>query len=161
MVTLAMNKKSFIPSAQMVSTALTVFKAMAFVQVIRPIVEGYQKKILDTYKFKIARKWTDRGRPCEIITDPKHSYLMSDDDFKFYIAECNEARKDANLHVKNEEFCPLLVAEGLLRLAETALCSVMEPITGISHEMATGNLDNYKKYIDLILKLLAPFVNPA
>ena len=153
-----MIKKSFTPSPQMVSTALTVFQAMAFVQTIRPIVKGSQRKILEAYKFKVAKKWIDRGMPDEIITDPKHSYLMSDDDFKFYLAECNEARKAANLHVENEEFCPLLTAEYLLTQAELALIMVMEPVTGISHDDAARNLDRYKKYIDILLRLLGPFV---
>ncbi len=152
------SKKEFKPTPQMISSAMTVFQAMAYVQTIRPIVEGYQKKVLDLYKFKVAPENVEKGRTCEVITDPKYAWLMSEKDFREYHAECNEERKAANLHVENENHCPLLVAEDLLRLAEMALCMVMEPITGISHDMATRNLDIYGEYIDITLKLLAPYV---
>ncbi len=151
---------NFTPSQDMISAATAVFTAMAYVQTIEPIVRGYQKKILDKYKFKIDKRWTEnKRRNPGIITDPKRAYLMSDDDFKFYLEELNEERKKAGLRVENPEFCPLLVAEDILNKAEFLLCQAMEPITKITHDqIMRSGLDKYKKYIDLSLKLLAPFV---
>jgi hypothetical protein len=145
----------------MIQAAKTVFKAMAFTQTIRPIVEGYQQQIINEMKPQANER---DAKNCQlgfkIITSPKQSYLMNNTDFQIYLKRCNEERIKAKLHVKSEEYCPLLVAEDLQRQAERAFIDIMEPVTHLTADkvLCTG-LDNYKQLIDLSLRLLAPYVD--
>jgi hypothetical protein len=145
---------------EMKQAAKTVFKAMAFAQTIRPIVEGYQQKIIDEIKPRVDPKhgWAKN----KTVTTFKDSCLMCDEDFKIYLKRCNEERIKAKLHVDNEEFCPLLVAEDLQRQAERAFIEAMEPITHLTLDKvlcSKNGLENYRKLIDLSLRLLAPYVD--
>jgi hypothetical protein len=65
----------------------------------------------------------------------------------------------AGLKVAKKGFCPLLVAENELRKARNKLIETMKPITGIElDDLMRHYPDNYNKYFDLTLRLLAPFV---
>jgi hypothetical protein len=134
---------------EMIEAAETVFLAMAWVETVKPIVRAYQKKNM-----------TDMGWG---HLPPEHSFTMPQHLWPELHRRNNESRKAANLHVESEEFCPLLVADHQLTQAEWVLCDVMEPITGISHDMifqSSNALARYHEYINLTLRLLAPFVNP-
>jgi hypothetical protein len=145
-----------IPITQdMKQAAKNVFMAMAFTQTIKPIVEGYQHKILNEMQFK--DKYTG-----DIITNPFNDYLMSADDFNTYLRMCNYERIKAGLKVKSAEYCPLLVAEDLQRQAERVFVETMEPITHLTADKVLCSKDglaNYKKLIDLSLRLLAPYID--
>lgn len=150
--------KNWQPTEAMITAAHNVFVTMAFEQTVKPIVEGYQKDILSFWRFKIAPEHVTRGhKKDEIILNPKHSYLLSDDDFKLYLAECNDARIKAGLKVDNPEHCPLLVAKHLRIIAENTLIDTMKPVTGIKTDQVYM-LEHRKQLVDLTLKLLAPFV---
>jgi len=143
----------------MITAAENVFVAMAFAETIRPIVRKYQTRILKRHQYHISPEFTRYGEPDKIILNPEDSWLLADADFQVYHAECKKARDAAKLKVENDDFCPLLVAESLQRDAEHALVAAMEPLTGLSaDQLLCSALDNYKKYLDLTLKLLAPFV---
>jgi hypothetical protein len=150
-----LTKQNINITEDMKQAAKTVFIAMAFTETIRPIVEDYQQKILNELKPKDVYR-------NEVITNPKYSYQMNDSDFQVYLKRCNEERIKAKLHVESEEYCPLLVAEDLQRQAERSFIDIMEPITHLSADKvlcSKDGLDNYKKLIDLSLRLLAPYVN--
>ncbi len=144
----------------MINAAKTVFKTMAWTQTIRPIVEVYQRQILKEMQPQVNERDSKNNRlGFKIITEPKHSYLMNNTDFKIYLKRCNEERIKAKLHVDNEEFCPLLVAEDLQCQAERAFIESMEPITHLTPDrVLNSGLDNYKKLLDISLRLLAPYV---
>lgn len=152
--------KGFKPSPAMLQAAGIVFKAMAWVDVIKPVVEGYQKEILSRHQWHIAKEWSEkRGSPDRIILEPTNSYLLEDEDFQTYLQECHVARAKAGLKVDNDDFCPLLVAENLLNKAKNVLIDVMSTTTGIEHDdLFHHGLEDYNKYIDLTLRLLAPFL---
>lgn len=157
-------KTSFQPTKKMIKAAEAVFMAMAFTQTIRPIVEAYQREILSRHKWENNEefaKYGRRGVKKRSILEPKDAWLLDDADFQTYLKESNEARKKANLHVENEECCPLLVAEDLERQTKIVLANVMEPVTKISYNDLTGTVNTYDKYFDLTLRLLAPFVGSA
>jgi len=153
----------FEPTNDMKSAARAVFFAMAYVETIRPIVKKYQHDILKKYKFRTSNEKIESGRrlfPDEIVTDREHVYMLSRDDFNFYLEECRVAQKEAGLKTDSPDHCPLLVAESILTDARTILCEAMEPFTKVNkHLVLCSGLDNYRKYIDLSLKLLAPFVD--
>jgi hypothetical protein len=155
--------KKFKPTNEIVQAASTVFVAMALVQTIRPVVIGIQTKVLlkGHYKYSndLALKLIDRGEIFpDYVTNPDHTYLMNDKDFQDYLTKCKQYELESGLKTENPEFCPLLVAESMEREAKHCLIEVMEPITKITLDMATHNLENYRKLVELTLKLLAPYV---
>ena len=154
--------KNFRPTSAMIRAAENCFAAMALTETIRPIVEGYQHEILEEEKYGYAEKHLDRRglSGTDYITDPQHSYLMTDADFTHYMKRCNGERIAAGLHVDNEEYCPLLVAEHLQMQAEHAVIDAMAPVTGITRDQIfqTSNaMANLKKLIDLNLRFLSQF----
>lgn len=157
----------FTPSQQQISTAKAVFMAMAITKTIEPIVRGYEREILKKHQFtnkgEIKRLQKHNITEVEkVILTPENSYLLSDEDFLIYHAECNEARKKAGLKVESDDFCPLLVAENLERQAKHAFIDAMEETTKIKFDQLFKNFPtDYNNYLDLSLKLLAPFCGDA
>jgi len=151
----------FTPTPAMISIAETLFAAMAMVELIRPVVTGYQTDILKRGQWPVRPEYADR-LGAEVIVDPKLAYLMSEDDFAMYDTQCKAARKAADLHVNDDRNCPLLVAEHLVIEAEAALIDAMAPLTNLTAEkLNTASLDKRKKAVDLTLKLMAPFVGDS
>ena len=149
----------FKPTTAMKTAARAAFLSMAYTDTIRPIVEGYQKEILDFYQWAIAPEWADRrGNKETIILDPDRTYLLTEDDFALYMKECAVAMDKAGLTVDNPEHCPLLIAQDLQRTAENVLIETMEPITGLKAK-DIYKLEHRAKLLDLTLKLLVPFVD--
>jgi len=141
----------FQPTQQMITAAENLFVAMASRQTVEPVVRAYQKEVLSSLKPVSVHTH-------EVITDPALSYEMTDADFKVFLRECNQKRIEAKLHAPSDEHCPLLVAKELERDAEHILIEVMAPTLGLNPELLYSNLDAYAKFIDLTLRLLAPFV---
>lgn len=150
-----MNAKDWKPTQEQIDATMNLFRAMAWVQVVKPIVTHYQTKILAEHDFMVRPDFRD-GEKEGPIRDPQLSYLMSDEDFALYHYQCNKARVEHKLHVDSEDYCPLLVAERLQVEAEGALMEAMKPVTGIRWKALYG--ENRQKYINLSLQLLAPFV---
>ena len=137
---------SFHPDREHVAAAEAVFMCMAAVQTIKPIVRGYQAKVLRELG------WSG--------VDPDRSYNLPESVFSVYLKRCNEERIAAKLHVDSEEYCPLLVAENLLRKSQRLLVDLMEPVSGISFDQifrCSDALANYDQLVDLNLRLLAPY----
>jgi len=150
--------QKFKPTPEMIAAAETVFLTTAFVQTIRPIVVQYQTSILALGNWKIAPLFADK-LASEVILDPKMSFLMTSANFAVYVQRCKLARVVAGLHVANEDQCPLLVAEQLARQAEHSLVEAMSESTNLSADiLLSAGLDQYKQFIELTLKLLAPYV---
>lgn len=150
----------FAPSEAMIRCAETVFAAMAMLETIRPIVTGYQSGILLEGQWKVRPEWAGRCGS-KVILDPNLSYLMSEADFADYDARCKTARKASGLRVEDEDNCPLCVAEHFLVLAQHALIDAMSETTKITTDkIVCADSEKYKQYVDLTLRLLAPFVNP-
>ena len=166
---MAQAKKEFKPTTAMVEAAYNVFTAMAVVATVRPIVERYQTAILAEGQWRVRPDYATKRRAApgdpeniepEVILDPKLSYLMSDEDFAVYDTCCKRARDIAGLHVTKDDFCPLLVSEHTLIKAEQGLIDAMAETTRITKDRILGvGMDKYKEYIDLTLRLLAPFVD--
>lgn len=160
--------KPFKPTAEMIAAAEAVFVALAFEQTIRPIVEGYKRKILSEREWHMSPE-TQAGvrrtddKPIDTrITDIRYAWLMSDVDFAEYARLCNAARITANLVVESEAYCPLGVAEEITRQAKRKLCDVMAEVSGFDVEtIRTMKIEHYEHYVDLTLRLLAPFVGSA
>lgn len=156
----------FQPTKEMVEAATDVFVAKAFLGTIEPVVRGYQTAILAKGQWRVRPEYQTgfrrRGGAMigeEVITDPKLSYLMSEEDFALYDAECKKARVEAKLHVEKEEQCPLCVAEHELIKAKQRLIGIMEPITKLSWDrLLCGGVETTEQAVDLTLNLLGPYV---
>jgi len=149
------------PPKHLISLAKTVFKTMAFVQTIRPIVEGYQREILEAEKYPYADKHITRGRVncSNYVSDPKQDYQMSDANFKLYMAQCRTKQAKAGLKTDHPDFCPLLVAEELQRKAENCFVNALEEFTDLSHNtLICAGLEIYREYLDLNLKLMSTMI---
>lgn len=156
--------QTFKPTQEMITAAEAVFVAMAAEQTIAPIVTKYEKDILEAGQWKPDAKWTQRvrGLKDEVILDPSRAYLLPEPAFQTFLNKCKEARKAAGLHVENDEQCPLLVAQSNVRKTKHALVDAMKSVTGVGSEViCRSHDDKFKKYVELSLKLLAPFVRSA
>lgn len=149
--------KSFKPSEELIKTVEQVFLNMVELDIIKPIVTGYQKAILNKHKFFIADKHLIRGRDKEIILNPKHDYLLTDKDFKIYLSEVEQEHKKQGFNVK-KDYCPLLIAEHNLIISKNKLIDLFEVYTGIQRDRLY-KLDNRAKYIELLLNLMSKYVN--
>lgn len=142
----------------MIAAAETVFKAILLVETTRPIVEKYQRDILAEVNWPVRDEFVRHGIVGAFITDPKDSYLISEENFGTYAKRCDRAREAAGLSVGKEGNCPLLEADYLLVQAKWNLIDSMSSITGVTSKQATAfSLNEYQKFIELHLRLLAPF----
>jgi hypothetical protein len=132
---------------EIIRAGKTVFLAMAYTQTLKPVVDAYHDKVL-----------REMGYP---HLNSKTSYNLPDNVWDEYYKRVKVERDKAGLHVDNDDFCPLLVAENLECKAKRALVDLMEPITGLSADrVLTGGhaLENYDKLVDITLRFLAPKV---
>jgi len=146
--------KNFKPTTDMIESAKTLLMAMAYVETIAPTVKAYRKKCLD--EVKGINRYDG-----SIVTDIELDYQLTDEDFQRYLTLTKKERDLAGFKVEDDDFCPLLVAEDMVRQAQSALCQSMALTTGITKDQifnAPKAMENYKKYIDLTLRLLIPFV---
>jgi len=144
--------KKFKPTTDMIESAKTLLMAMAYVETIAPTVKAYRKKCLD--EVKGINRYDG-----SIVTDIELDYQLTDEDFQRYLTLTKKERDLAGFKVEDDDFCPLLVAEHMVTKAQWALIESMEVITGIKQDkLLCSGMENYKKYIDLTLRLLIPFV---
>jgi len=139
------------PTKEMIDAARRLFKAKAWVETVKPVVENYQHVILEHLQAK--DKYTG-----EVILDLNRTYKMNDSDFADYLELCNYARKFVGLHVRNDDYCPLLVAEELVRVRERELIKSVEPITKLTKDdilCAKNGLEKYNEFVDLTLRYCA------
>jgi hypothetical protein len=146
----------------MIAVAQALFSCMAIVETIKPIVEGYQKKILEEEKYSYAEKWHNRRdiTHADWIKDPNNTYLMNDQDFQHFMKRTRQEQARAGLKTESPEFCPLLVAEHNVIKAQNLLIDVMEPVTGIKRDDIMV-MEHRRQYIDITLRLFAPMVKEA
>lgn len=151
--------KKFTPTTEMVATGLAVVMAMAHLQLVGPVVRAYRLKILKEGQWMVRPEYAER-LDREIITDIRDDFLMTDADFAEYDARCKTARDEAKLFVSDPECCPLLVAEARLVAAENEMITAMSSITNIrADQVLSLGLGQRKEFIDLTLRLLAPFLH--
>lgn len=148
------------PSQDLIARAETLFVAMAFEACVREVVEPYQLKILEEEKYSYSEQWPRDNDWDDYVKELDHTWLMDDDDLKHYLKRCNEEQEKVGLKTETPEQCPLLVAEDLTRIAKQSLIEGLQPVTGVSlHKLLCAGLDAYDKYIELVLKWFAHFVD--
>lgn len=139
----------------------SLFQAIAFKEILKPIIEAKQLEIINFYKFKVSDEWQTRGKTeFKIISNPKHMYLANDIDFNLYFAELQSFYYSEACPVKptKKGNCPLLEAESLEREIFANVVDLLTDYTGLNYNMISRNLKTYKDYKELILSLFAPLV---
>lgn len=154
-------KKTFKPTQGQITAAQNLMLAMAHQQLVEPIVTGYQREILAANQWRISPKWVDLGMTDEVITNPQHAYLLPDAAAAAYYALCDEAKRASGLKISKPENCPLLEAKTFVLEAQRAIVEAMQPATGATWDQLMNNFSKLPEYINLTLKLMAPFVGRA
>lgn len=139
-------------TSEMIEAGINVIGCMTKADTIRPIVHKYKNKILSEKKYHIADKYKNRcGIQIDYVSSHELTYLLSDSDAEEYFSLCDIEKEKAGFEDLPDGFCPLLVAEHDVVVAEWELMDAYEPITGINKSCIHGI--NRKKYLDLLLKI--------
>jgi hypothetical protein len=134
------------------AAAETLLGAQAYKEVIRPVVDGYQRAVLADYRFRVASAWIERGEEDRVILEPSESYLLEDDDAHVVYADFHAAAIAHGFNV-HPGHCPLLVAERMVAQAERDLLSAAQYITKIDPD-EIGDMRLRKDLIDLTLNFV-------
>ena len=133
-----------------------VLLATALAKAERERIDKMQREVLNERPYAMNPEYLQEGQDHR-ITDPKRSYLMCDNDFAIYHEEC-QRRIIAMGYKVPKDHCPALIAERLQMEAEHALIEAAGPLTGLDDPMLLlqqkDGLEKYKKYVDLILKMM-------
>ncbi len=155
-------KKKFTPTNEQTAAAETVMLAMALVGTIEPTVSAYKRRILSQGQWRVCPTKTPHQVMPEIVSEPRLSYLLSEQDFAEYDLLCQQAAVAAGLHVRRVGNCPLLEAESDLIEAKHALARAMDGTSPVSLDRVVMLAPKqFGGYVELLLKLLAPFVRDA
>lgn len=155
--------EEMLADADCVKVMSALFQAIAYCETIRSIIEPKQKEVLAKHQFKVAQKHLDkfaaRGLEREpVVLDHSELYLVSDEDFEVYLDEMDSFHREKGFEKPAREYCPLLMAEELVRKTKREIADFLEPYTGISYDMVSYSLNRYRNYYDIILSLFAPKV---
>lgn len=147
-------------SQDLKSSVRAYLLARTYSEVQTEKIAAIETEILATAKYKTDERWVKRGY-ADRITDPKHAYLLDDDEFQEYLREKHE--RLIKLGYKITEFgrCPALVAQSLQHKAEALLIDAIGAMMGIDGFDAYG--ERRQQLIDLSCKLvvnLPDFKNP-
>ena len=153
--------KNFKPNQAQIQAARNLMVAMAHVQLVEPIVTGYQRAILERHQWGVSPEMAELSCGKDVITDPKHAYLLSDANAAIYYAACDEAKKASGLKVARPDNCPWLEAQNQVLDAQRALVAALEPATRVTWDMLMRKFSDMPRYIELSLKLMAPFVGKS
>lgn len=153
--------KKFTPTPAMIEAADTLFLAMAAHSLVEPIVLNYQRLILKEGQWRVKRDFVQKGMSDEVVLEPDRAFLLGESDFALYDSLCKKAQVMAALEVKKAGNCPLLEAKTAVSDAQAQLVQSMASVTGHSlDQLLMLPMEKYKQYIELSLRLLAPFVDP-
>lgn len=169
-------KKQFKPTESQIQAANVLILAIAYTKTIRPDLEKIQQDVLNKFRYpwdieKLCGK-QDQKRNIEEFEQwtVKHGtfcskwfdiYLISDKDFAHCLTEYHARFTQKGYKVESYGYCPLLVAESLEREARGVLINEFEPVTGLKYDDFFKTIhwkENMDKYVDLTLKLMAPYL---
>lgn len=135
-----------------------LFEAVAYAETVRALIEPKQQELIDFYKFETADMWTEKyGDPKRIITKYDHLYLASDEDSDLLYKEMHKVHLELGFKVEMN-YCPLLIAEDLVRKVKVQVADFLEPYMGMSYDQISYSLDSYKMYFDLVMTMFAGVV---
>jgi len=149
--------KNFQPSNGLKKAAELVFAAMAVEQTLKAEVKTIQESILSKHCFPYSKRLS-KYKNCGPVLNADHTYLLAEYDADIYYNELFDAYKKKGFDVERGA-CPALIAECTSIDAKKILVKEAEYITNITYDQLFCTATAYDRYIDLLLKLCAPFVN--
>jgi hypothetical protein len=156
---------TFTPTDRQVRAAEVLLAAITHEQAIQPVVETYQRMILEQHQFKPSMTWAYCPGLPEVVLDPNEDHYLGADDMAIYMAECHAARDALGLAVSSPDHCPLLEARSARIDAENALLSTMIDTPRLAPLAQARRLpgDKGKQAIATLLLVISPFcqVEPA
>lgn len=153
----AKDVELFVNNPNNIKVVTSLFQMTAFVETVRGVIETKQKDILSFYQFDIAHEWVGRGVEKEKILKPSETYLLDEQDFNIYLSELKKFyfSDECPFKPSKPDNCPLLEAESKLRDIKREIADYFEPYFGFGYEGICGNLENYRKYYDLLMSMFA------
>lgn len=152
------------PSAEVISAAQKLMKAMAHEDAVRPIVEAYENAILAKHQWHISPEYiVEFDMSDRVILNREDAYLLGSANIVEFYKECFFQREAAGMHTSHPEGCPLLEARYHRYQAETELIRVMGTMPGLE-PLANGEVrtvDLRKRVIDLSLRFVKPFIGQS
>lgn len=116
----------------------------------RKEVHTYQQAWLDNRKPIKEYEWSEKGEKI-IITKPKDSWLMNNEEFKLYDNHNQVEAKKLGYELEPGE-CPLLVSENLLRQSERLMVEDAEYLMGgVKAEAIYRKSERWEKAHELII----------
>lgn len=152
----------FTPTDRQIRAAEAVLAAMVHEKAIRPVVETYQRMILEQHRFKPSVTWESCPGLPEAVLLPTEDHYLGPEDMAVYMAECHAARDALGLTVSSPDHCPLLEARSARIDAENALLATMIDTPRLA-PLAKARLlpgDKGKRAIATLLSVIAPFCHP-
>jgi len=136
--------------------------AKANAQMWREQMDKWDREYLAEINCQIAEHWIGKGERRGRITDPDKTYLMSEQDAADYQAERQRYVDSLKIPGLQDGYCPALVAENLQReteylIIETAKQFFGEKVTVNNLLCTKGGLDNYHKYIDMLVGMTVKY----
>ena len=151
-----MTPKDILQKAPGLTSAVNTFLlAKVYAEAERAIIDKMQRDILNGSVFTVRPEFARRNGG-ERILDPNIAYLMSDEQFETYHAEC-QRRIIAMGYDVPKDHCPALIAERMLTEAEHLVIDESSALTGLKdgvHALLCNGMDAYHKYIDLCVKMI-------
>ena len=144
----------------------TLLLAQVNLELIAPIVRGYQSKVLADMRPAYSDKYTNgKGRigklhqVDEVILDPKDAWEMGEADFTEYLDRLHTKHLEYGFNVPSDQ-CPLLIAENDVRDAQRLVLETAqyitdtEPLDFMVPTKERNGLENYQHAVDLIVGLV-------
>jgi len=144
--------------SELVSALRAVLAAQAFLETIKPVSAEIYKEAIEIYKpvveakghyVKSKRFQSEIGKP---ITCQERIY-QADDATTNKIYKYHKSKLAEKGFTAEKNFCPVLVAESVLREAQTILIDLMEPYTNIPDDLLYLP-DKRARYLEIVLKML-------
>lgn len=156
------HNEVFSPTDRQIRAAEAVLAAMVHEQSIRPVVETYQRMILEQHRFKPSPTWDNCPGSPEVVLHPSEDHYLGPEDMAVYMAECHAARDALGLAVSSPDHCPLLEARSARIDAENALLATMIDTPRLAPLAKARMLpgDKGKKAIATLLAAISPFCKP-
>jgi hypothetical protein len=153
------SRAIFTPTDRQVRAAEILLAAMTHEQAIQPVVETYQRMILEQHQFKPSLTWDYCPGLPEVVLDPNEDHYLGADDMAIYMAECHAARDALGLIVSSPDHCPLLEARSARIDAENALLATMIDTPRLAPLSKARLLpgDKGKQAIAGLLAVITPF----
>jgi len=140
--------------------------ARAYAETMRSSIDEIQRAILEECPLTNGLE-IEHGEPPRAITEPKHTYLCTDEaQLEDYYAECDKREREAGLkpETMEKDYCPALVARSMQSNTERLVIECGMRMLGIDDIRITAIYgEKRRRFIDLLVRLVVnmpDFKNP-